>query len=342
MNRYGGVYLLVLFCLSIFLFIGFSKKITLGIWSIKVFNSNSLIYKPPINEKFVCPTLQASDVTDVRAEFIADPFIIEYDSKYYMFFEVLDKSTGKGIIGLATSGNGGEWRYERIVLKESYHLSYPHVFKFNGEFYMIPESSEANRVFLYKAQNFPYEWEIDCELLNGQYVDSSIFHYDNKWWMFAGQSGKLHLFFSNKLEGEWKKHPKSPLITNDFIITRPGGRVIVDKNKIYRYAQDGEPNYGRAVRVFNIKQLSEKEYVEEEVNLILSGTNSEQDWRKDGMHSIDQIKINENQWLVAVDGHKLVSRNYILWKLDNIFSKFFIKLLLPGIYIIEDLGSSIL
>jgi hypothetical protein len=109
---------------------------------------------------------------------------------------------------------------------------------------MIPESCEANRVLLYKAKNFPYEWDIAYELLNGPYVDSSIFPYDNKWWMFSGQSGKLHLFFSNNLEGIWQEHPNSPLITNNYNVTRQGGRVIVDNNKIYRYTKDCEPNYG--------------------------------------------------------------------------------------------------
>lgn len=318
----------ILFCLFIFFVLALSKKITSDIWSIKVFNSNALITTPPDEEKLTFATLTAKDVTDAPAEFIADPFILLHNSTYYMFFEVLDKALGKGVIGLATSENGQSWNYEKIVLREKYHLSYPYVFKFNGDFYMIPESCEANRVFLYKAKNFPYEWDIACELLNGKYVDSSIFQYDNKWWMFAGQSGKLHLFFSNNLEGKWIEHPKSPLITNNFTITRPGGRVIVDKNEIYRYTQDGEVNYGSAIRVFTIKQLSEREYEEEEVNLILNGTNNELDWRKDGMHSIDQLEIKENEWLVAVDGHQLVERNYILWKLDRIFSKFKIRIIL--------------
>jgi hypothetical protein len=319
---------LVFFSLILIFFLGnlFNRKITLGIWSIKVFNSHSLISNPPHQDNFKYPTIQASDVTDVSAEFIADPFIISHNSKYYMFFEILDKSSGKGIIGLATSSNGSDWNYEKTVLREIYHLSYPYVFKFNDDFYMIPESSEANRVLLYKAKNFPYEWEIAAELINGKYVDSSIFQYNDKWWMFAGKSGKLHLFFSDSLEGKWLEHPKSPLISNNNKITRPGGRVIVDKNRIYRYTQDGEPSYGSAVRVFKVNNLTEKEYEEEEVDLILNGTKSDLDWRKDGMHTIDQLKISENHWLIAVDGHKLVNRNYLLWKLDSIFAKLMVRL----------------
>jgi hypothetical protein len=299
-----------------------NRKITLGIWSIKVFHSHSFISMPPNEKSLEHPTLQASDVTDVSAEFIADPFIMFHDSKYHMFFEVLDKSSRKGIIGLATSTDGEQWNYEKIVLKECFHLSYPYVFEFNGDYYMIPESSESNRVLLYKAKNFPYNWEIAYELLSGRYVDSSIFQYKDKWWIFTGKSGKLHLFFSDKLEGNWKEHPKSPLISNDYHTTRPGGRVLVDRDDIYRYTQDGKPSYGSAVRVFKVKKLTETDYQEEEVNLVLSGTKRELDWRKDGMHNIDQLKTTDGRWLIAVDGHKLKQKNHIIWKLGCGIDKF--------------------
>ncbi|MED1205211.1 hypothetical protein [Heyndrickxia acidicola] len=298
-----------------------SKEIELGIWSIKVFHSPSIISDPPDSNHFQMPTIQAANVTDVHAEFIADPFIIENENTYFMFFEVFDKARGKGIISVAKSMNGEQWTYDKIVLKENYHLSYPYVFKHNGDFYMIPESSEASGVFLYKSKNFPYDWEKTSELLTGKYVDSSLFRYMDKWWMFSGENGKLHLFLSDHLESGWKEHPKSPIITDDFTITRPGGRVIEEGKRIYRYTQDGTPAYGSAVRAFEITLLSEKEYEEKEVNLILKGTEKELDWRKDGMHSIDQLKIDENKWLIAVDGHKLEYKNYLLWKLDSVVTK---------------------
>jgi hypothetical protein len=325
------VYLiLVVICLVIFLTAAklMEKKIVLdAVWSIKVFTSKRLITKHPEDKFLEAPTLTAADVTDVSAKFIADPFILLDRSSFYMFFEVLDKSSKKGIIGLATSNNGENWHYEKIVLKENYHLSYPYVFKNLNNYYMIPESTEANKVFLYKAKKFPLEWEIECELLNGRYADCSVFQYKNKWWMFAGNSGKLHLFFSDELKGEWIEHPNSPLISNNYNITRPAGRVIVDQDNIYRYTQDGQPYYGSSVKVFKVISLSEDEYLEEELGLILSGTKKDLEmdmglnWRKDGMHHIDQIKINDNQWLVVVDGHKFNTKNYLLWKFNNIIQK---------------------
>jgi hypothetical protein len=295
--------------------------VTLGIWSIKVLNSDSFVLKP-LNESLLeNPTLQARDIKDVSAEFIADPFIMCHNSMFYMFFEVLDKTSDKGIIGLATSGDGAKWNYERIVLKESYHLSYPHVFKYKDEVYMTPETIQANGVLLYKAMNFPYDWEIACKLIEGQYVDPSIFQYKDKWWLFAAQNGKLHLFYSNELIGNWIEHPKSPLITDNFNITRPGGRVIVNDGEIYRYTQDGMPNYGSSVKVFKVTNLTESEYEEEEMNEVIKGTNKVNDWKKDGMHTIDQLKITNDKWLIAVDGHTVEKRNHLIWKLNYIVLK---------------------
>ncbi len=312
------MFLLLFFCIVLILLflLGISFKIPTSIWSIKVFRSDSYI-SAPLTKSLTMPSLQAADVWDVSAQFLADPFIIQHETKYYLFFEVLDGSTGKGLIGLASSNDGEKWNYEKIVLEESFHLSYPYVFKFKNDFFMIPESNQANRILLYKAKEFPYKWEVEKEIIHGKYVDPSIFQFNNKWWMFAGYRGKLHLFFANELFGEWTKHPKSPLIINNFTGSRPAGRVICDDNIVYRYAQVCEPYYGSAVRAFKITTLTESDYEEEELSIVLKGSMKAEDWRKDGMHSIDQLKLGENQWLIAVDGHKFAKKSYLSWKYRN-------------------------
>ncbi|MNI61784.1 hypothetical protein D3C73_1170700 [compost metagenome] len=189
---------------------------------------------------------------------------------------------------------------------------------------MLPETAEVNHVVLYKASEFPYKWEVACDLINGRYLDPSIVKMNDKWWIFAGTGkGDLHLFHSEQLEGPWIEHPQSPIITSNMRITRPGGRITVSDGIVYRYTQSDYPHYGESVRLFKVNKLSETEYEEEEVSLILSGTHKDDDWRRDGMHHIDQLKINDNQWLVAVDGYTSHTKNYVLWKLDRIKSKLF-------------------
>jgi hypothetical protein len=298
------------------------KGIRIQIWSIVVFSSESFVSAAPYDNKLERPTIQASDVTDVPAEFVADPFIIQHESEFFLFFEVLNKASGRGEIGLAKSADGINWDYQNIVLCEKYHLSYPQVFNYKDEMYMLPETTEANRVLLYRAKQFPFEWEVTNELFNGRYLDPSIVNFNDKWWIFAGtREGNFHLFHSEKLEGPWIEHPQSPIISNNLRITRPGGRITVSDGNVYRYTQAVYPHYGDSVRLSKVNKLSEFEYEEEEVDLILSGSKEENDWRKDGMHHIDQLKMNSGKWLIAVDGHKFQKISYIAWRLDRFLSK---------------------
>src|SRR4051812_45772920 len=102
-------------------------------WSIAMYSGNSPITLTPSDTKN--PVLRAKDVTDIPVEFIADPFMIKFQNEWYMYFEALNKLTNKGCIGLASSINGLEWEYRKIVIKESFHMSYPYVFKWNNEYY---------------------------------------------------------------------------------------------------------------------------------------------------------------------------------------------------------------
>src|SRR5205814_7849375 len=95
----------------------------------------------------------------------------------------------KGEIGHATSADGTHWSYDRIVLAEPFHLSYPQVFAHAGEFYRIPESFQAGAVRLYQASPFPGRWQFMATLLEGDYlVDASVFQHGGRWWMFVDAS----------------------------------------------------------------------------------------------------------------------------------------------------------
>ncbi|MDH7506383.1 MAG: hypothetical protein QHH15_01145 [Candidatus Thermoplasmatota archaeon] len=76
------------------------------------------------------PVLTKYNISDIKAEFIADPFIIYENGTFYMFFEIYTFSSS-GVIGLAESNDGINWSYKQVVLDDFYHLSYPCVFKYN-------------------------------------------------------------------------------------------------------------------------------------------------------------------------------------------------------------------
>lgn len=270
-------------------------------WAIGIFSGKSPFHLTSIND--TQPVLTARDVNDMPATFVADPFIIKHNQRYYMFFEVYNRSSLKGEIAYASSSDGINWKYEKCILKEKYHLSYPYVFKWNQEFYMIPESIFNHSVKLYRATNFPADWVLEKILLKGNYQDSSIFYHDNYWWLFAAESNDcLRLFFSEKLTGPWQKHPTNPLIRGNPHIARPGGRIIAYNNKIIRFAQDTSPFYGKKVYAVEIQELSTNAYSEKSISPEAILQPGEQGWNSAGMHTIDPLQIGENEWLAAVDG----------------------------------------
>lgn len=275
-------------------------------YSIGIYSGTSPFYlHPAANVKN--PVLSAKSVTDVRAEFVADPFMVIEDHTWYMFFEVMNARTNQGDIGLATSNDGLNWTYRQIVLDESFHLSYPHVFKWNDRYYMIPETSNAYYVCLYEAIDFPTKWSFVKVLFWGDFYDSSIFHYESRWWMFTSdRDDVLRLFHTTDLMGPWIEHPKSPVVCGDANIARPAGRVIVIDGWLFRYAQDCEPYYGNEVRAFEITELTTTNYEEKEIegNPVLKGSGS--GWNAKRMHHIDAHRIGDNQWIACVDGYKKV------------------------------------
>jgi len=183
-------------------------------WSIGIYEGASPLELAPIPST-PSPVLTAQDVLDIPADFVADPFLLTLGDTWYLFFEALNNSTGQGDIGYATSDNGLDWTYQQIVLDEPYHLSYPYVFEWLGDYYMVPESYQVSSILLYRAVNFPTDWEFVAPLVSGlPYVDPSPFYYNDVWWMFAGSGlhDTLHLFYADELAGPWVEHLSSPVV----------------------------------------------------------------------------------------------------------------------------------
>jgi hypothetical protein len=252
------------------------------------------------------PVLTAEDVTDVPAKFVADPFLFEGDSVWYLFFEVYNYATEQGDLAVATGDGGRKWSYEGLVLDEPFHLSYPYVFEWEGAQYMIPETFETNSIRLYRASEFPTGWEFVRTLVEGrEYVDSSILFFQDRWWLFASVTSNdtLFLFHADHLEGPWEEHPRSPIVAGDLHSARPSGRVLVYEGRPFRLTMDVAPPEGtHEVWAFEITTLTPREYEERRVGEkpILGAGGSR--WTEQAMHQLDAHRIGERRWIASVDG----------------------------------------
>lgn len=271
-------------------------------WSIGIYSGDSPFQLQSHNPN---PVLRNTDVTDVPADFVADPFMIRRDGRWHMFFEVMNRETRKGEVALATSDDAFSWTYRHVVIKEPFHISYPYVFEWQGECYMVPETLGAEAICLYKADDFPTRWSRQQKLIDGSHADPSILRFGDLWWMFSSstpyQHDVLRLYFARDLEGPWKEHPRSPIVRNDKCRARPAGRVLLVNGHAIRFAQDCVPHYGTLVRGFEINELNRTVYVEvEKKDPVLSPGNY--GWNGSGMHHLDAHQLPDGTWIACVDG----------------------------------------
>jgi hypothetical protein len=214
--------------------------------------------------------------------FWADPFPVQYDDRHFILFEELESATERGRLLAIEVFENQEASAPVVVLENQHHLSYPFVFHWQDQLYMIPETSSQGRVELLRCVEFPGRWERQKVMLdNIQAVDATLWEQDGVWWMFvniasenADLSDELHLYFSDSPLGEWQAHPSNP-ICSDIRCARPGGPLFMADGQLFRPSQDCAERYGHALWINRIEQLDQKNYRESPVRRI------KPEWRED-------------------------------------------------------------
>jgi len=200
----------------------------------------------------------------------ADPFIWKHNNAFYLFIEEELFKSDRGHISCLILDNDLKITSNVIVLEKEYHLSYPFIFEFENQLYMIPETKNNNSVELYKCKKFPDVWEFEKYLLSDvRVVDATIIRAKQTWWMFAAVENQnnigwdtLHLYYSdNPISGTWTPHVANPVV-KDLSKARPAGRIYFNGQHLVRPSQDCSRRYGFAINFNHITKLSKTEYVE--------------------------------------------------------------------------------
>ena len=150
----------------------------------------------------------------------ADPFIVGD----WIFCELWDK---KGYIGVSKIQEVLDFK---PVLIEDYHLSFPSVFKYNNEWFMIPESYQDNHIKLYKSTSFPYKWDFVKNIFDLDAIDSMVFNFKNKWYIFttSQSNNKTYILQTDNFpSGPWTLH-KENLLNGK----RGGGTIFTWNNQL--------------------------------------------------------------------------------------------------------------
>jgi hypothetical protein len=120
-------------------------------------------------------------------------------------------------------------------------------------------------------------WVEEKDLLTGiDAVDATIAEVDGRFWMFlnvglpgAGNRDELHLYSAPSPLGPWAPHPGNP-VKSDCRSARPAGGLFRRDGKLYRPAQDCGGEYGAAIVLHRIDELTPERYRETRVQEIVA------------------------------------------------------------------------
>jgi hypothetical protein len=209
-----------------------------------------------------------------RGHFWADPFAFEHEGKCWAFFEDYSYEDKRAAIVCAEVSSQSTLGPPLLCLHHpTQHYSYPHIFRAGSEIFMIPESSDSNSIDLFRCREFPHQWKRETTLLQGRFVDTTIWEHEGLWWFTtttaqpSASTGCLLLFYSESITGDWHFHPANPIST-DIRRNRCAGRIFRNDNRLIRPSQSGAPSYGYSVALNQITELSTRRYSERQVKLI--------------------------------------------------------------------------
>lgn len=245
------------------------------------------------------------DLPDDGHRFYADPFPFEHGGQTYLFVEDFEHRLGRGVISVVEFDARGPIGKPRQVLEHEVHLSYPFVVEDCGELWMIPETSAAGTVELYRATAFPDQWTLETILLKDvEASDATVFRRGDQWWMTAtvrrggSFSDALHLWHADELTGPWVPHADNPVLI-DIASARPAGRIVNIGDQTLRPVQDGRRGYGAGLAIAEIIELDEHRFQQRVLGRLEPG----EWWPGRRLHT-----LNKAGTLECIDGSAMAPR----------------------------------
>jgi hypothetical protein len=221
--------------------------------------------------------------------FLADPFGQIIDETVFLLCEKCDMDTGFGELTTIELKNNVYSNPKIFFTELTCHLSYPYMFNYQGETYLVPESRQNQSILLFKAEKFPEKWVLVNTIAKDITAsDSTIFYFNDMWWLMytdqsIGENSSLCILYSKSLFGQWKSHPGNP-VKQDIRSARPAGTPFIKDKILYRPSQDCSRVYGGKIRINKVKIMTTSQYLEETVTII----NPSQPYSQ-GTHTISSV-----------------------------------------------------
>lgn len=213
--------------------------------------------------------------------FWSDPFVLKNPRSkgddLLLAVEEFNFREKKGRISILRVSEGGATESVPVVFGE-HHYSYPFVFWYGEDLWMIPECFQSNKITLYNCTEFPHGWERHKTLMEGvSATDTTLLNWKEKWWMFTNidRSGsedhtiELFIFYADDpTSSNWTPHRLNPVIS-DVTQARSAGPIIITQDgRLVRPAQDCSVRYGHRIVLFEIVDLSEETFCQQKIGSI--------------------------------------------------------------------------
>lgn len=209
-----------------------------------------------------------------KDRFFADPFILNTDNqKIEVLVEEFLYSEWKGRISLLTiDRNTLKLISNKVLLDLTTHLSFPFVFRENGNIYVAPENSQSGRFSIYFYEN--QELKFLKTLLNQPLVDSIIYKKDDKFLVLGSiqngrENGELYMWSSDSLLGDYEPI-EGTLIKRGFDSSRRSGDLFEIDGELYSSSQYCCKSYGEYLNINKVIDIAVNCFKEEKVNSIYS------------------------------------------------------------------------
>ncbi len=199
-------------------------------------------------------------VPDDGRRYYADPVLFEHSGQCHLFAEEYCYATQRGTICVAPIGSDGCVGDFRPALERKDHLSYPFVFEYGGQIWMVPEACAGGSVELFRAEEYPHEWVHDRTLIDGVAgCDATILHDAGRFVMVLTSRRWLgttwdnqRIFYATSPLGPWTEHATG-LIRIDNALARPAGPALQRGGRQVRPVQNCSKIYGGGMTVLDVR-----------------------------------------------------------------------------------------
>jgi hypothetical protein len=213
-------------------------------------------------------------IPDEGTGYLADPIVWTEGDRTFLFVEVFPFATMRGVLAVAElDPQGRPLTALEPVLSRDGHLSYPFLFQYDGETWMIPENAAEGHLPLYRASRFPDLWEECGTLLDVPLQDATLIEWEGCFWLLGNESREgsswdcLCAYYSASPLGPFQPHSQNPLMI-DARFARSAGPVFKKGGMLIRPVQDCLGGYGRAVHFMQITELSKDSFRQELVSTL--------------------------------------------------------------------------